>query len=240
MARAVERAYRASAGYLVAEAGTGTGKTLAYLVPGGALRAPRDRLHRDEDPAGADLVEGHPAAQGAVGLEFAAAYLKGRSNYFCLARGNEFARARRSRPRGGGALAAHRGVGAHDRDRRPRRDRPPRPVPHLEGPVGDAETCAGRECEQYEDCFVTRARARAGEADVLLVNHHLFFADLAMRTSRAGVEILPEPDVVVFDEAHAIEEVATEYFGVQVSSYRVDELAATRCASSATGPTSPR
>jgi ATP-dependent DNA helicase DinG len=59
---------------------------------------------------------------------------------------------------------------------------------------------------------------------VLLVNHHLFFADLAMRTSRAGVEILPEHDAVVFDEAHALEEVATEYFGLQVSSYRVEEL----------------
>jgi ATP-dependent DNA helicase DinG len=87
-----------------------------------------------------------------------------------------------------------------------------------------SENCLGRECRRYEECFVTRARALAAEADVLLVNHHLFFADLSMRTSRAGVEILPDHDVVVFDEAQALEEVATEYFGLQVSSYRVEEL----------------
>jgi ATP-dependent DNA helicase DinG len=71
---------------------------------------------------------------------------------------------------------------------------------------------------------VTRARARAAASQVLLVNHHLYFADLAMRTSRAGVEVLPDHDVVIFDEAHALEEVATEYFGLQVSSWRVEEL----------------
>ena len=87
-----------------------------------------------------------------------------------------------------------------------------------------ADTCLGRECPFWDECFVTKARARAASADVLLVNHHLFFADLAMRTSRAGVEVLPEYDAVVFDEAHALEDVATDYFGLQVSSFRVEEL----------------
>src|SRR5207248_6309316 len=78
------------------------------------------------------------------------------------------------------------------------------------------------------DCFVFRMRRLAAEADVIVVNHHLFFADLALRTSSAGdagAGVLPDYDAVVFDEAHAVEEVATEHFGAQLSSFRVSELA---------------
>jgi ATP-dependent DNA helicase DinG len=224
MARAVERAM-GERRYLVAEAGTGTGKTLAYLVPA-ALSGRRVIVSTatktlQEQIWGKDI----PLLRERCGVEFAAAYLKGRSNYFCLARGAEFARAPTFAAREEAALWPRIEAWARTTETGDRSEIDlPDQFHTWKDLSATSETCAGRECERYEDCFVTRARALAGQSDVLLVNHHLFFADLAMRTSRAGVEILPEYDVVVFDEAHAIEEVATEYFGLQVSSYRVEEL----------------
>jgi ATP-dependent DNA helicase DinG len=224
MARDVEAALR-SRSYLVAEAGTGTGKTLAYLVPavlsGRRVIVSTATKTLQEQLWGKDI----PLLRDACGLPFAAAYLKGRSNYYCLARGDEFARAPTFAARDEAHLwprieAWARETATGDRSEIDLPDH----YQTWKDLSATSESCTGRECERYEDCFVTRARALAAEADVLLVNHHLFFADLAMRTSRAGVEILPEPDVVVFDEAHAIEDVATEYFGLQVSSYRLEEL----------------
>jgi ATP-dependent DNA helicase DinG len=224
MARAVERAI-ADRGYLVAEAGTGTGKTLAYLVPA-VLSGRRVIVSTATKTLQEQIWEKDiPLLRDACGLEFHAAYLKGRSNYYCLARGEEFARAPTFAARDEAPLwpqieawARETGTG----------DRAELDLPDLFHTWRDlsatSDNCLGRECRRYEECFVTRARAQAAQADVLLVNHHLFFADLAMRTSRAGVEILPDHDVVIFDEAHALEDVATEYFGLQVSSFRVEEL----------------
>jgi ATP-dependent DNA helicase DinG len=224
MAEAVERAI-AQRQYLVAEAGTGTGKTLAYLVP--AILSGRRVIVSTATKTLQEQIWGKdiPLIREALGLEFAAAYLKGRANYYCLERGAEFARAPTFAVREEAALwprieawAAVTATG----------DRSEVDLPDQYLTWRDlsatSENCLGRECRRYEECFVTRARALAAQADVLLVNHHLFFADLAMRTSRAGVEILPDHDVVVFDEAQALEDVATEYFGLQVSSYRVEEL----------------
>jgi ATP-dependent DNA helicase DinG len=225
MAHAVERALSSRA-YLVAEAGTGTGKTLAYLVP--AVLSGRRVIVSTATKTLQEQIwqKDIPLLRDACGLSFAAAYLKGRSNYFCLARGDDFARAPTFAAREEAALwprieAWARETATGDRSELDLPD-------HFltwKDLSATSESCVGRECPRYDECFVTRARAQAAEADVLLVNHHLFFADLAMRTSRAGVEILPPHDVVVFDEAHALEEVATEYFGLQVSSYRVEELA---------------
>jgi ATP-dependent DNA helicase DinG len=225
MARAVERAI-AERGYLVAEAGTGTGKTLAYLVP--AILSGRRVIVSTATKTLQEQIWGKdiPLLRDACGLEFRAAYLKGRSNYYCLARGEEFARAPTFAAREEAALWPRIEAWARETETG---DRSEIDLPDLFHTWKDlsatSENCLGRECARYEECFVTRARALAAEADVLLVNHHLFFADLAMRTSRAGVEILPDHDVVVFDEAHALEDVATEYFGLQVSSFRVEELA---------------
>jgi ATP-dependent DNA helicase DinG len=225
MAHAVERALSSRA-YLVAEAGTGTGKTLAYLVPA-VLSGRRVIVSTATKTLQEQLWQKDiPLLRDACGLEFAAAYLKGRSNYFCLARGDEFARAPTFAAREEAALWPR--IEAWARETRTG-DRSEIDLPDQFVTWRDlsatSESCVGRECARHDDCFVTRARAQAAGADVLLVNHHLFFADLAMRTSRAGVEILPEYDAVIFDEAHALEEVATEYFGLQVSSYRVEELA---------------
>jgi ATP-dependent DNA helicase DinG len=224
LAHAVERAI-SSRGYLVAEAGTGTGKTLAYLVP--AILSGRRVIVSTATKTLQEQIWGKdiPLLRERCGLELSAAYLKGRSNYYCIARGEEFARsptfaAREEAPLWPQIEAWSRETETGDRSELDLPDQ----LHAWRDLSATSENCLGRECAHYEDCFVTRARARASEADVLLVNHHLFFADLAMRTSRAGVEILPEHDVVIFDEAHAIEDVATEYFGLQISSFRVEEL----------------
>jgi ATP-dependent DNA helicase DinG len=225
LARAVERAI-GDRGYLVAEAGTGTGKTLAYLVP--AILSGRRVIVSTATKTLQEQIWGKdiPLLQERCGLEFTAAYLKGRSNYYCLERGDAFARAPTFAAREEAALWPRIEAWARETTTG---DRSEIDLPDQFHTWRDlsatSENCLGRECTRYEECFVTRARALAAQADVLLVNHHLFFADLAMRTSKAGVEILPEHDVVIFDEAHAIEDVATEYFGLQISSYRVDELA---------------
>ncbi len=224
MAHAVERAIQGRR-YLVAEAGTGTGKTLAYLVPailsGRRVVISTATKNLQEQIWWKDI----PLLKEKCGLDFAAAYLKGRSNYLCLHRAAEFSRAptfavREEAPHWP-TIAAWAEV--TDTGDRAELDLPDQLVTWKDLSA-TSDTCLGRECQDYEDCFVTRARARAAAADVLLVNHHLFFADLAIRTGRAGVEVLPDYDVVIFDEAHALEEVATEYFGLQVSSWRVDEL----------------
>jgi len=224
MAEAVERAIERRE-YLVAEAGTGTGKTLAYLVP--AILSGRRVIVSTATKTLQEQIWGKdiPLIREALGLEFTAAYLKGRANYYCLERGAEFARAPTFAAREEAALWPRIEAWAQVTDTGDRSEVDlPDQFQTWRDLSATSENCLGRECRRYEECFVTRARALAAQADVLLVNHHLFFADLAMRTSRAGVEILPDHDVVVFDEAQALEDVATEYFGLQVSSYRVEEL----------------
>ena len=212
--------------YLIAEAGTGTGKTLAYLVP--ALLSGRRIVVSTATKTLQEQIwfRDLPLLRDQCGMEVSAAYLKGRANYYCLARGEDFERHPTFPTRDEAALwprirewARETGTG----------DRSEIDLPDAYLAWRDlsatGETCLGKECQRYEECFVQLARARAAAADVVLVNHHLFFADLAMRTSRAGVEVLPPYEAVIFDEAHALEDVATEYFGLQISSYRVEELA---------------
>ncbi len=212
--------------YLVVEAGTGTGKTLAYLVPaalsGRKVIISTATKNLQEQIWQKDL----PLLAEKGGLEVEAAYLKGRANYYCLARGEKFAQNPAFPARDEAALYPRIADWARSTLTG---DRSEIDLPDQYGAwrelSASGETCLGKECQRYDECFVTLARARAAQADVVLVNHHLFFADLAMRTSRAGVEVLPPYDAVIFDEAHALAEVASEYFGLMVSSYRVEELA---------------
>ncbi len=212
--------------YLVAEAGTGTGKTLAYLLP--AILSGRRVVISTATRTLQEQIwfKDIPLLRDRCGVEISAAYLKGRANYYCLARGEEFERHPTFPTREEAALWPRIREWARTTETG---DRAEIDLPDAYLAWRDlsatGETCTGKECQAFEDCFVQQARARAAAADVVLVNHHLFFADLAMRTSRAGVEVLPSYEAVIFDEAHAIEEVATEYFGLQVSSYRVEELA---------------
>jgi ATP-dependent DNA helicase DinG len=211
--------------YLAVEAGTGTGKTLAYLVPAALCGRKVVIATATKNLQEQIFFKDVPLLRDRCGLPLHAAYLKGRSNYYCLERAAEFARSPTFPTREEATLWPR--IEAWSKVTQTG-DRAEIDLPDVFGAWKElsatGDTCLGRECPRYEDCFVTRMRMEAATADVLVVNHHLFFADLAMRTSRPGAEVLPPYDAVIFDEAHAIEDVATEYFGLQVSSYRVEEL----------------
>lgn len=226
MALAVERAFERRE-ILLAEAGTGTGKTLAYLVPavlsGRKVVISTATRNLQEQVFFKDM----PLLKDRVGVEFEAALLKGRSNYLCVHRFEQFDHAPSfvSREEEGlypalraWALKTESG------------DRAELLLPDSFAAWSElsttSETCLGQKCPLYEPCFVTRARRRAEAADVLVVNHHLFFADLVLKAkgARQGDGVIPRYDAVVFDEAHALEDIATEYFGVSVSNFRFEDL----------------
>jgi len=226
MARAVERCFE-DRGHLLAEAGTGTGKTLAYLVP--AVLSGRKVVVSTATKTLQEQIffKDIPLLRNQVKLDFDAAYLKGRSNYLCLHRFESFSAAPEFPA---SSEADHWPAIRRWVERTQTGDRAELDLPESFAAWADlsttADTCLGARCQYYEPCFVTRMRRRAEQADLLVVNHHLFFADLAIRTQRTkgGEGVLPKYDAVVFDEAHAIESVATEYFGCQVSSWRLQEL----------------
>jgi ATP-dependent DNA helicase DinG len=227
MAHAVARVFE-SGGVLLAEAGTGTGKTLAYLIPAVLSRQrvliSTGTKNLQEQVFFKDL----PALRDALGIPFTAAYMKGRANYLCLHRLDQLNDA------AGGA----RGAVVHDvflpiiRDWAARTDTGdraeledlPEDLAFWSEVSATAETCLGTECPRYEDCFVTRMRRQAAAADVVIVNHHLLCADAAVRQSAYG-EVIPACTNAILDEAHQLEDVATQYFGYSVSNYRIDELA---------------
>jgi ATP-dependent DNA helicase DinG len=226
MAREVERAF-AERRMLVAEAGTGTGKTLAYLVPAAlsgrkvvistATKTLQDQLfHKDL-----------PLVQKGLGLDVRATLVKGRANYLCLHRLERVEREPSLLGPGAdeGFAQVHAWAARTETGDRAELELPDdfSGWPRLST---TRETCLGARCPLHEACFVTRLRARAEASDIIVVNHALFFADLALRTSRGNGEgVLPRYDAVVFDEAHALEDAATEYFGVGVSSFRFEDLA---------------
>jgi ATP-dependent DNA helicase DinG len=224
-ARAVTEAIE-TRGVLIAEAGTGTGKTFAYLVPallsGGRVvistgtKTLQDQLfHRDL-----------PLVRKALGVAVDVALLKGRANYVCLhhletaaaqgtfAAREEAAHILRIRSFAARTLSGDRG------------DCPE--VPENSGAWHHAtstrENCLGAGCRHYADCFVMKARKRAAEAEVVVVNHHLFFADLALREGGAP-DMLPPADTVIFDEAHHLPDLARLFFGESLSTTQATELA---------------
>jgi ATP-dependent DNA helicase DinG len=222
VAQAVERAFQEGS-YLLAEAGTGTGKTLAYLVPavlsGRKVVVSTATKNLQEQIFFKDI----PLLRRKVGLRFRVAVLKGRQNYLCLQRLQTFP------PVPPGAERYQVMEQIHDWAQKTESgDRSELDLPEQESLWREltvtAETCLGQKCPQYEACFVTRARARAAEANIVVVNHHLFFADLSIRGRSQNEGVLPRYDAVIFDEAHALEEIASDHFGRQVSSYRVEDL----------------
>ncbi|HMK73751.1 MAG TPA: ATP-dependent DNA helicase [Myxococcaceae bacterium] len=239
LAREVERAF-AERRALVAEAGTGTGKTLAYLVPAAlsgrkvvistATKNLQDQLfHKDL-----------PLVQRGLGLELRATLVKGRSNYLCLHRlGRVEREPELLGPGTDDAWADLRAWAEVTRSGDRAELALPEDFAGWPRLTTTRETCLGTRCPEYEACFVTRLRAEAEASDIVVVNHALFFADLALRTTRGkGEGVLPKYEAVIFDEAHALEDAATEFFGVGVSSHRFEELA--RDAQVALEPTDPR
>ena len=225
MAAAVARVF-GRGGVLLAEAGTGTGKTLAYLTPailsGRRVVVSTGTKNLQEQIYFKDI----PLLREALGVPFTATCMKGRGNYLCLHR---FAASRDDIEAGSPAdrvylemvddWAAGTGTG----DRAELADLP-EDVPFWAGISASNENCIGSECPEFDECFVTRMRQRAAASDVVIVNHHLLCADAAVRQGAYG-EVIPECACAVLDEAHQLEDVATQYFGFSVSTYRVTELA---------------
>ena len=220
-------------GTLLAEAGTGTGKTLAYLVPtilsGNRVLVSTGTKNLQEQIFFKDL----PALQDALDVPFTATLMKGRANYLCLHRWELYRDGV-----DGGISAAGRLIDTSDRvllpiidawakstqtgDRAELRELPEH-LPLWNEIAATADTCLGSDCPSYNDCFVTRMRQRAAESDVVIVNHHLLCADAAVRQSEYG-EVIPFCPTLVIDEAHQLEDVATHYFGSSLSAYRLDDL----------------
>ena len=230
MAHAVAAALE-SGGVLLAEAGTGTGKTLAYLIPAILNREPvlvsTGTKNLQEQIYFKDL----PVVRQALGIPFTATYMKGRSNYLCVHRFDALRHAagaslpgfeRRSDDEDH-LRAIDRWARTTDTGDRAELADLPEDLPLWHQISAAGEHCLGSECPRYQECFVTRMRQRAAEADVVIVNHHLLFADAALRDGAYG-EVVPDCPHAVLDEAHQLEDVATQYFGVAVSSHRVDDL----------------
>jgi ATP-dependent DNA helicase DinG len=211
----------ADGGVLLVEAGTGTGKTLAYLIPailsGNRALVSTGTKNLQEQIFFKDL----PALKQALGVPFTATLMKGRSNYLCLHRFEQF---RNNAVQDVFLLPMLEewSRSTQTGDRAELRELP-EDLPAWREIAADAETCLGVECPRYNDCFVTRMRQRAAESDVVIVNHHLLCADAAVKQSKFG-EVIPACGNLVVDEAHQLEDVATQYFGVAVSNYRLDDL----------------
>ena len=223
MAEAVARTV-SDGGVLLAEAGTGTGKTIAYLVPA-ILSGRKVLVSTGTRNLQQQLIDKDvPLLQRALG-PFRATCMKGRGNYLCLHR---FEQARHDdRPRDDETRVAmtlieHWAPRTQTGDRAELADLP-EDLPFWHAIAATTENCLGSECPRYTDCFVTRMRQEAADADVVIVNHHLLCADAAVRRHSFG-EVIPECHVGIVDEAHQLEDVATQYFGLSVSNYRIEQL----------------
>jgi len=228
MAEAVLRAFEQRR-HLIVEAGTGTGKTLAYLVPaiaaacgsGARVVVSTGTKNLQEQLMDKDI----PFLQETLPAKFRAAVMKGRNNYACLHR----IKRAESMPVLDGLDQidqfdeVFRWSAATDTGDRAELSNLPENLPFWRHIDARSDTCLGQKCPDFEPCFVTRMRQRATDADVVVVNHHLFFADLALRNGAYGA-VLPDYAAVILDEAHQIEDVASEYFGVGVSNYQIDDL----------------
>lgn len=225
MAEAVERTMD-NCGRLIVEAGTGTGKTFAYLVPalrsGGKViistgtKALQDQLYHRDLPLVAETL----------GIPARTALLKGRSNYLCRHRLEVNAESGRFRSREMAfrfqrvrewSAATRSGDVAEIGDI-------PEDSPVWPYVTSTSDNCLGQECAHVGDCFLIKARRAAQEADLLVINHHLFFADMALRGEGFG-ELLPGANAVILDEAHQLPEAASAFFGLAVSGRQLLELA---------------
>jgi len=202
------------------EAGTGVGKTLAYLAP--ALLSGRQTVVATGTRTLMDQIVNNdvPVLEQALSTRFSVTTLKGRSNYLCLARlhahdyslflDETMARIRQwASKTSAGDFAELKDVPEGD--------------PTLRKVACDPEGCQARECPYFSGCFLFAARARARNADLIITNHHLFFADLALRDERSS-PLLPDRGILIFDEAHGLEDVAAGYFGKSISASRVEDL----------------
>ncbi len=224
MARAVARAI-AGQSALIVEAGTGTGKTFAYLVPallwGGKVIVSTGTKHLQDQLFLRDI----PVVRKALNVPVSVALLKGRANYVChfhfertLQNGRLTAREDIGYLRDIGRFAKTTNTGD-----KAELSNVPENALIWNLVTSTRDNCLGAECAHYQDCFVMKARKEAQQADVVVVNHHLFFADVALKDTGVA-ELLPSANTVIFDEAHQLPETATMFFGEDVSTSQIMEL----------------
>jgi ATP-dependent DNA helicase DinG len=240
MAQAVEQALEEKR-YLIVEAGTGTGKTLAYLMP--VIRSGKrviistgtknlqEQLFYKDVPFLEHALYGEPAsADQSSTRRLSVCYMKGRNNYLCRKKLYDLT----DQPvlSGLDEIEQYRAIAAWEKTTATgdRAELAELPETSALWPKLDArsEACIGQKCKEWERCFITEMRRRGMESDIIIVNHHLFFADLAIKLQADGAPdagILPEAAAVIFDEAHELEDVAGNYFGISVSNLRVENLA---------------
>jgi ATP-dependent DNA helicase DinG len=225
MAEAVEAAF-AERKHLIVEAGTGTGKTLSYLVPailsGKRIVVSTGTKNLQEQLFFKDI----PFLQKHFPRPIQACYMKGRNNYACL---QKIYDAENQAVLTGLEEVADFQIIRNWVDTTEFGDRVeiktlPEASTAWSKVDARSDMCIGQKCKQFDRCFITKMHQRAAAADIIIVNHHLFFADLALKDEQFEGGILPEYHAVVFDEAHEIEDVAGQYFGTSVSNYRVVDL----------------
>jgi len=233
MAQAVEQALEEKR-HLIVEAGTGTGKTLAYLLPvirsGKRVIISTGTKNLQEQLFYKDVPFLEQALYGDSGSRLSVCYMKGRNNYLCRKKLYDLT----DQPVLSGLeeIEQYRAIAAWEKNTSTgdRAELAELPEASLLWHKLDAraDACTGQKCSQWERCFITEMRRRALESDIVIVNHHLFFADLAIKLQAEGAPdagILPEAAAVIFDEAHELEDVAGNYFGISVSNLRVEDLA---------------
>ena len=232
MAREIEQCF-ADRRHLIVEAGTGTGKTLAYLLP--AIRRAREQNQRIIISTGTKNLQEQLYFKDIPFLEtllgpLKVCYMKGRANYVC----KQKLYALRDSPllNGLDEISQFNSILRWERTTetgdRAEIDDLPEHSPLFHKLDARSEVCLGQSCPNWEQCFITTMRRKALESDIVIVNHHLFFADLSIKQQAAGAPdagILPEAAAVIFDEAHELEDIASQYFGVALSNARFDELA---------------
>jgi ATP-dependent DNA helicase DinG len=246
MAEAVELALEEKR-HLIVEAGTGTGKTLAYLVPvirsgkrviisTGTKNLQEQLFYKDVPFLEQALAQARVgAASHAVEPRphpgtLSVCYMKGRNNYLCRKKLYDLT----TQPVLSGLeeIEQYRAIAVWEKNTATgdRAELAELPEASMLWHKLDAraDTCTGQKCSEFERCFITEMRRRAMESDIIIVNHHLFFADLAIKLQADGAPdagILPDAAAVIFDEAHEVEDVAANYFGISVSNLRVEDLA---------------
>jgi len=232
MAQVVEEALEEKR-HLIVEAGTGTGKTLAYLLPvirsGKRVIISTGTKNLQEQLFFKDV----PALERALfpdgDRKLSVCYMKGRSNYLC--RKKLFDLTDQPVLSGLEEIEHYRAIAAWEKTTQTGDRAELAELPEASALWhkldARADTCLGQKCKEWERCFITEMRRRGAESDIIIVNHHLFFADLSIKLEAEGAPdagVLPECGAVIFDEAHELEEVAGNYFGISVSNLRMDEL----------------
>ena len=232
MAKAIEQSF-GDHRHLIVEAGTGTGKTLAYLLP--ALRRAREQKQRIIISTGTKNLQEQLYFKDIPFLEtllgpLKVCYMKGRANYVC----KQKLYALRDTPLLSGLeeISQFHSIlkwePTSETGDRAEVDDLPENSSLWHKLDARSEVCLGQTCPNWEQCFITSMRRKALESDIVIVNHHLFFADLSIKQQAAGAPdagILPEAAAVIFDEAHELEDIASQYFGIALSNARFDELA---------------